>query len=241
MTEAMKVLLFDVDHTLLAAGGAGFRAMDRAFVELYGVENATRGIAPDGKTDPMLFGEALVRCRLAAAGGPPPPELVRRYETLFPEEMAAPPAELMPGVQELLHALSGRPQVLLGLLTGNLERTAQLKVATFGLDRFFAFGAYGSDHGDRLRLPPIAVERAERLAGRPIGLGPHVVIVGDTPRDVVCARAWGATAVGVATGRSSRSQLLDSGAHLAFDDLSDSRGFIEALRLELGEGEKERR
>ncbi len=115
--------------------------MDRAFVELYGVENATRGIVPDGKTDPMLFGEALVRCRLAAAGSPPPPELVRRYETLFPEEMAAPPAELMPGVRELLHALSGHPQVLLGLLTGNLERTAQLKVATFGLDRYFAFGA----------------------------------------------------------------------------------------------------
>jgi phosphoglycolate phosphatase-like HAD superfamily hydrolase len=241
MTAALKVLLFDVDHTLLAAGGAGFRAMDRAFVELYGVESATRGITPDGKTDPMLFGEALVRCRLAAAGSPPPPELVRRYETLFPEEMAAPPAELMPGVRELLHALSGHPQVLLGLLTGNLERTARLKVATFGLDHHFAFGAYGSDHGDRLRLPPIAVERAERLAGRTIGLGRHVVIVGDTPRDVVCAHAWGATAVGVATGRSSTRQLLDAGAHLVFEDLSDSLGFIEALRLEHGEGEKERR
>lgn len=241
MTAALKVLLFDVDHTLLSAGGAGFRAMDRAFLELYGVENATRGIAPDGKTDPMLFGEALVRCRLAAAGSPPPCELVRRYEDLFPEEMAAPPAELMPGVRELLQALSGCPGVQLGLLTGNLERTAQVKVATFGLDRYFAFGAYGSDHGDRLRLPPVAVERAERLAGRPIGLGPHVVIVGDTPRDVVCARAWGATAVGVATGRSSARELLDAGAHRVFEDLSDSRGFIEVLRLEHGEGEKERR
>ena len=109
MTAALRVLLFDVDHTLLAAGGAGFRAMDRAFVELYGVENATRGIVPDGKTDPMLFGEALVRCRLAAAGSPPPPELVRRYETLFPEEMAAPPAELMPGVRELLTRSPGSP------------------------------------------------------------------------------------------------------------------------------------
>jgi phosphoglycolate phosphatase-like HAD superfamily hydrolase len=232
MPESLRLLLFDVDHTLLAAGGAGFRAMDRAFFELYGVENATRGIAPDGKTDPMLFGEALVRCRLAAAGSSPPPELVRRYESLFPEEMAAPPAALMPGVRELLHALSGQPQVLLGLLTGNLERTAQVKVAAFGLDRYFAFGAYGSDHGDRLHLPPIAVERAERLAGRPIGLGRHVVIVGDTPRDVVCARAWGATAVGVATGRSSTRQLLDAGADLVFEDLSNTHAVLEALRLQ---------
>jgi phosphoglycolate phosphatase-like HAD superfamily hydrolase len=138
----------------------------------------------------------------------------------------------MPGVRELLHALSGHPQVLLGLLTGNFERTAQVKVATFGLDRYFAFGAYGSDHGDRLRLPPIAVERAERLAGRPIGLGRHVVIVGDTPRDVVCARAWGATAVGVATGRSSTRQLLDAGADLVFEDLSDTRAVLTALRLQ---------
>jgi phosphoglycolate phosphatase len=229
MAGSLRVLLFDVDHTLLAAGGAGFRAMDRAFLEICGVENATRGIVPDGKTDPMLFGEALVRCRLAAAGSPPPPELVRRYEILFPEEMAAPPAVLMPGVRELLDSLSGRPQVLLGLLTGNLERTAQVKVATFGLDHYFTFGAYGSDHGDRLRLPPIAVERAERLAGLPIGLGRHVVILGDTPRDVVCARAWGATAVGIATGRSSRSQLLDAGAHLVFEDLADTEAVLQAV------------
>jgi len=231
MTAALKVLLFDVDHTLLAAGGAGFRAMDRAFRELYGVESATRGIVPDGKTDPMLFSEALVRCRLTPAGAPPPPELVARYESLFAEEMAAPPATLMPGVPELLDALTGRDAVLLGLLTGNLERTAKIKVAAFGLDRHFAFGAYGSDRADRLELPPIALERAERLTGRRIGLGRHVVVVGDTPRDVDCALAWGATAIGVATGRSSRSQLLDAGAHAALQDLSDTEEVLRALRV----------
>lgn len=224
-----RVVLFDVDHTLLAAGGAGFRAMDRAFRELYGVESATRGIVPDGKTDPMLFSEALVRCRLAPAGAPPPPELVARYESLFPEEMAAPPAALMPGVCELLDALSEVPRVLLGLLTGNLERTAKIKLATFGLDRHFAFGAYGSDRADRLELPPIAVERAERLTGRRIGLGPHVVVIGDTPRDVDCALAWGATAIGVATGRRSARQLLDAGAHVALEDLSDTEAVIKAV------------
>ena len=232
MTAALKVLLFDVDHTLLAGGGAGFRAMDRAFRELYGVENATRGIVPDGKTDPMLFAEALVRCGLAAAGTAPPPELVRLYETLFPEEMVAPPAAVMPGVHELLEALSEVPHVLLGLLTGNFERTARVKAATFGLDRYFAFGAYGSDDGDRLGLPPIAVQRAERLAGLPIGLDRRVVIIGDTPRDVICALAWGATSVGVATGRSSTRQLLDAGAHLAFDDLSDTAAVLHALHLQ---------
>jgi phosphoglycolate phosphatase-like HAD superfamily hydrolase len=231
MSEPLRVLLFDGDHTLRAAGGAGFRAMDRAFLELYGVDHATRGIVPDGKTDPMLFSEALVRCRLAPAGAPPPPGLVARYEGLFPEEMTAPPATLMPGVSELLDALTGRDDVALGLLTGNLETTAKIKLATFGLDRHFAFGAYGSDHADRLELPPIAVERAERLTGRRIGLGPHVVVVGDTPRDVDCARASGATAVGVATGRSSVRQLLDAGAHAALQDLSDTERSLRALRV----------
>ena len=231
MMAALKVLLFDVDHTLLAAGGAGFRSMDRAFRDLYGVESATRGIVPDGKTDPMLFSEALVRCQLAPAGAPPPPELVARYESLFPEEMTAPPATLMPGVPELLDVLTGRDDVVLGLLTGNLERTAKIKVAAFGLDRHFAFGAYGSDRADRLELPPIALERAERLTGRRIGLGRHVVVVGDTPRDVDCALAWGATAIGVATGRSSRSQLLDAGAHAALQDLSDTEEVLRALRV----------
>jgi phosphoglycolate phosphatase-like HAD superfamily hydrolase len=232
-SERTKVILFDIDHTLLASGGAGFRAIDRAFAELFGVERATRGIIPHGKTDPMLFSEALRAHGIADRDlDESHRELARRYESYLPEEMTAPPARLMAGARELLEGISGHPGALVGLLTGNLESTARVKLATFGIERHFRFGAYGSDDRDRLKLPPIAVERAEHLIGRPIGLGPHVVVVGDTPRDVACALAWGATAVGVATGTSSTRELLDAGAHIAFEDLSDAATVLAALRLE---------
>jgi phosphoglycolate phosphatase-like HAD superfamily hydrolase len=226
----VKLLLFDIDHTLLASGGAGFRAINRAFAELYGVENATRGIRPAGKTDPMLFEEAIRNASAAGADGDPDPvELTERYERYLPQEMTTPPARLMPGITPLLEELSTRESARLGLLTGNLQSTAYAKLRVFGLDRFFQFGAFGSDDRDRLQLPPIAVRRAERLTGSSIGLGPHVVILGDTSRDVHCARAWGATAIGVATGVTSVEELRDAGAHLVFPDLSDTEAVIAAL------------
>jgi phosphoglycolate phosphatase-like HAD superfamily hydrolase len=226
----VKLVLFDIDHTLLASGGAGFRAINRAFVELFGVKDATRGIRPAGKTDPMLFEEALRNASLAGVDGRrAQAELTSLYEHYLPQEMTAPPARLMPGIEPLLETLSARPSILLGLLTGNLESTAYAKLRVFGLDRFFACGAFGSDDRDRLRLPPIALRRAERLIGSAIGLGPRVVILGDTPRDVHCALAWGATAVGVATGGSSVGELRDAGAHLVFPDLSDTPAVLAAL------------
>lgn len=226
----MKLLLFDIDHTLLASGGAGFRAINRAFQELCGVEEATRGIVPDGKTDPMLFEEAIRNApNLHMGEDAVLAELTGIYERLLPEEMTAPPARLMPGVPRLMEALAERSGVLLGLLTGNLETTALAKLRTFDLDRFFSFGAFGSDDRDRLKLPPVAVRRAERLTGEPIGLGPHVVIIGDTQRDVVCALAWGATAVGVATGNTTAAALRDAGAHVVFEDLSDTSAVIDSL------------
>jgi phosphoglycolate phosphatase-like HAD superfamily hydrolase len=226
----MKILLFDIDHTLLESGGAGFRAMNRAFSELYGIDDATRGIVPDGKTDPMLLREAI-----AAMTGAPEDEgaAIRRltglYLRLLPKEMTAPPARLMPGVRELLAALTTHRAVLLGLLTGNFQQTAYAKLEVFGLGGFFGFGAFGSDSSDRVELPPIAVARAEELTGRTIGLGPHVVIIGDTQRDIHCALAWGATAVGVATGRSTVNDLRNAGAHHVFKDLSDTGAVLRVL------------
>ena len=180
----------------------------------------------------MLFSQALRSHGLDDdPSSTPYLELVRRYERYLPEEMTTPPARLMAGAREIVEALDGRPGVLLGLLTGNLQTTARAKLAAFGLERHFRFGAFGSDDRDRLKLPPIAVARAEAIAGQRIGLGPHVVIVGDTPRDVACSLAWGATAIGVATGSSSRRELLDAGAHVALEDLSDTAAVLAALRL----------
>ena len=226
-----RLLLFDLDSTLMRSGGAGMRAMRRAFEQRFGIAEAGPEIVPDGKTDPNIFREMLAahgvgrgREQLEIAA------LSASYETFLREEMpASVGARLMPGVVELLEALQPLEDVALGLLTGNFEITARVKLDRFGLNRFFAFGAFASDHEQRNRLPPVAVARAERHTGAAIGLGPHVIVVGDTPLDVACALEHGATAAGVATGRFSVDELLAAGAHLAVEDLSDTDAVLAAL------------
>jgi phosphoglycolate phosphatase-like HAD superfamily hydrolase len=225
----MKLILFDIDGTLMLSGGAGFKAMDRAFEKLYGIPGATEGVVPDGKTDPLILREIITRHELAhgreqeALG-----ELQTLYEPLMAEEMATSPARMMVGVRELLEALCDSDGAI-GLLTGNFERTARIKLDRFGLNRHFPFGAFGSDSEDRTRLPAVAVSRAEAHLGTSVGLGPHVLVIGDTPRDVECALVNGATPVGVATGRYSSEQLHDAGAHTVFEDFSDTRVVVSAL------------
>lgn len=226
----VNLLLFDIDGTLMKAGGAGFRAMEQAVERRLGVRNATAGIVPHGKTDPLILREILHRIGV----GPTTtsvvlPRLIEDYERLLSVEMPRAPAVLLPGARDLLDALSRRPHVLLGLLTGNLERTARIKLRRFELDRFFRFGAFGSDAEHRVALPAIAVARAEHLAGAPIGLGRHVHIIGDTPRDVECAIANGATAVAVATGGATAEELRGAGAHAVFEDFTNTADVVAAL------------
>jgi phosphoglycolate phosphatase-like HAD superfamily hydrolase len=226
----MKILLFDIDGTLMKSGGAGFRAIDRAFEQRLGVRNATEGVIPHGKTDPLILREILRRIGVGHdTASSTLPLLLEDYERLLAQEMPSAPAVLLPGVRQLLEALSNDRRVLLGLLTGNLERTARIKLDRFDLNRFFRFGAFGSDSEHRVALPAIAVSRAERLAGRSIALGRHVRIIGDTPRDVECALANGATAVAVATGGSTTDDLWRAGAHFVFDDLTETDGVVAAM------------
>jgi phosphoglycolate phosphatase-like HAD superfamily hydrolase len=227
----LKLLLFDLDGTLMLSGGAGDRAMSRAFLERWGVEGAFRGIIPDGKTDPMIFRE-IMRTR----GIPAPDEkkaigeLAEIYERHLAVEMpASPDARIMPGVVELLEALSKRRDVHLGLLTGNFEKTARIKLARFDLNRFFLFGAFASDSEIRAELVPIAVAKAEAHIRHKIGLGRHIVVIGDTPLDIRCALDNEVTAVGVASAHFTKEQLLAAGPHLCFDDLSDTAGVLAAL------------
>jgi phosphoglycolate phosphatase len=226
----MKLLLFDIDGTLMLSGGAGFRAIDRTFEQIFGIRRATRGIVPDGKTDPLIFREIVERHALAQGSEEEALDTLRKhYEPLMAEEMATSPARMMPGVDTLLEELDAEPRCKLGLLTGNFEPTARIKLDRFGFNRFFTFGAFGSDHEDRTRLPSIAISRAETHHGLPIGLGRHVLVIGDTPRDVECALVNGATAVGVATGNYTIQQLLEAGAHVVFDDLSDAGEVVRIL------------
>jgi phosphoglycolate phosphatase-like HAD superfamily hydrolase len=227
----MKLLLFDIDGTLLLSGGAGARAIDRAFAELYGLDDAFRGIVPDGKTDPLIFTEIFANHDLQISDPTAAiDELAESYARHMPAEMAASDgARLMPGAKQLVEALAPRDDLALGLLTGNFETTGRVKLAHFDLDRHFAFGAFASDDGDRNRLVPIAVGRAETHLGRPIGLGRHVVVVGDTPRDIGCALAHGATAVGVAASRYSTDELRSAGAHHVLPTLEDADAFTKAI------------
>ena len=156
--------------------------------------------------------------------------LAERYTEHMGDEMRrSEGAHLMPGVAPLLKLLAARTDLGMGLLTGNFETTARIKLDRFDLNPFFPFGAFSSDHAEREALVPIAVERAEAHFGTPIGLGRHVVVIGDPPKDVECALVRNATAVGIAASRYSVRDLESAGAHFALPSLEDPGGFLELI------------
>ena len=137
-------------------------------------------------------------------------------------------AKLFPGVKEVLGRLHGRDDVLVGLLTGNVQPGAMLKLDRFKLGEYFRFGAFGDDHEDRCELARIALEKAGRLTGRPVR-GDDTTVIGDTPRDVACARAIGARAVIVATGLVSRDELEQAKPDIILESFADVEGTLRAI------------
>ena len=225
-----KLVLFDIDGTLVLTGGAGVRAMTRACDELVGSSDALHGVAVAGRTDWIILSDALERMgrdldqQLFSA-------LRDRYVTYLREEIKVPGhgvKAIMPGIQALLDDLQARDGVYLGLLTGNFEAGARIKLEYFDLWRYFQCGAFGDDAADRNALVPFAVSRA-RECGVPDVAPQDILVVGDTPHDIACARAVGATPVAVATGMFSTEQLRDSGADIVFRDLSDTAAFTALL------------
>jgi len=223
------LLLFDIDGTLILTGGAGARGMTRAFLDVFGVPDAFTGIPMPGRTDDRILQDALRRAGLEADERKLD-AFRSRYRLALAEEIERPhPGKrVMPGVVELLRELRRRDAVGLGLLTGNYEEAARIKLEHFGLLDFFEFGAYATDAADRNGLVPVALERA-RARGFESQTPRDVVVIGDTPLDVLCARSNGAVAVGVATGGHEAETLREAGADVVFEDLSDTAGFIEVL------------
>ena len=227
-----RLVLFDIDGTLLLTAGAGRRAITAALAEQVGDVSAFQHVRFDGKTDPQIVTELLQ----AAGHGPPHDSdrveaLCRRYVTLLETELQRPGAEttLMPGILELLSRLQGEESVLLGLLTGNMVDGAELKLRAGGVDPdIFAVGAYGSDSAHRAELPAIAAHRARPLLGRAPS-GAAVGILGDTPADIHCGRGIGARAIGVATGAYSVADLETHQPYAAFQDLSDTEAVVAAI------------
>ena len=227
-----RLVLFDIDGTILLTAGAGRRAVLRAVGEVHPLNEAARAVRFDGKTDPLIVMELL-----AAAGHPTPDDpaivgdLCVRYVDYLAEELRDPGhgTTVLPGIVPLLAELHEHPEVMLGLLTGNVERGARLKLASGGIDHGrFVVGAYGSDSHHRPDLPAIAALRAEPFLGRRPS-GPEVVIIGDTPADVTCGNGIGARAVAVATGSYDTATLRAAGAAAVFADLSDTARVVEAI------------
>jgi phosphoglycolate phosphatase len=227
-----KLILFDIDGTILLTAGAGRRAIVAAIGEQVGQNVAFDRVRFDGKTDPQIVTELL---EAAGHAGPHPTErvqtLCQRYVNLLQHELdqASSNTTVMPGVRALLDQLEAQSGVVLGLLTGNMAEGAALKLRAAGLDPArFRVGAYGSDASDRSSLPPIAARRAEPYFGR-VPSGGDVVIIGDTPADIACGQPINARAVGVATGAYSVSDLEACGAHAVFQDLSDTERVMQAI------------
>jgi phosphoglycolate phosphatase-like HAD superfamily hydrolase len=225
-----KLVLFEIDGTLVLTGGAGLRAMTRACEEIVGHADALDGIPVAGRTDWIILHDTLSRL-----GRDLDRDLFDRLRDRYVEylrhEILQPGKGFngaLPGVQSLLDALHGRDDVHLALLTGNFEAGARIKLERFDLWRYFRCGAYGDDAADRNALVPVAVERAA-ACGIPSLPAADVIVVGDTPHDVACAHAAGATAVGVATGGYTADELRACGAAIVFDTLKDTARVIEAI------------
>jgi phosphoglycolate phosphatase-like HAD superfamily hydrolase len=227
-----KLVLFDIDGTILLTAGAGRRAILATMSEEVPDVAPMARIRFDGKTDPQIVAEML-----AAAGRPAPGDAGRlqaiceRYLRLLEAELQRPagPTRLMPGVPQLLDRLEADGRAVLGLLTGNLAAGAALKLRSGGLDPArFMVGAFGSDAAHRPDLPPIAARRAAPLFGR-VPHGDEVVIIGDTPADIACGACIEARAVAVATGPYSAADLEACGPHAVFADLSDTERVARAI------------
>lgn len=226
----MRLFLFDIDGTLVTARGAGRTAIGRALDEVYGTAGPIEELDFRGRTDPQIvFG-------LMRAAGLPDEKIragldacfaayVRELDTVIGDGRRV---EIMPGMPDVLRRLSDRDDTLIGLLTGNIEPGARVKLRSTGLWPFFRVGAFGSDHEDRRRLPAIARERARALTGYDVPCE-RVTIIGDTPLDVDCARASGARAVAVATGLHSGEELAACAPDLLFADFSDVEQVLGAL------------
>lgn len=224
----MYLLLFDIDGTLIDSGEAGTRSLNLAFEKLFSVGNAFHGISMAGKTDMQIMKEGLIKHGISVNGNLD--AVINSYLMHLQKEINNNKRHIKPGIYKLLETLSLLGDVRLGLLTGNLESGAKIKLQPFKLNRYFQTGAFGSDDEDRNRLLPIAVKRFEEICQRKIGIT-ECIVIGDTPQDVHCAKINGAMCIGVATGPYSIGELVRAGADYVVQNLSDHCNFLKFLNF----------
>ncbi len=230
------LLLFDVDGTLVDAAGAGRRGIENAFRRVLGLDDVSKPssrVRFDGKTDPVIIhdiareaglSEDVIRDRM--------PDLLDAYVEGLRDEMGRPDPRrrVMPGVPALLASAAAHPGARLGLLTGNIERGARVKLEPFGLNAYFPTGGFASDHPDRVEIARLAREKVCASAG--VAVAPERVwVVGDTELDVACAHANGFRALAVVSGFVARERLVASHPDALFADLTDTAAVLAAVGL----------
>jgi phosphoglycolate phosphatase-like HAD superfamily hydrolase len=223
-----KLVLFDVDGTLVSAGRAARESIVSALRSVLGWEGSSDGNDFSGKTDPQILRELVLDAvgseRFESTLGAVLDRYVEELERRLRPEAVLP----KPGVALLLERLEAEPDVTLALLTGNIERGARMKLQPPGFNRYFPFGAFGDDSADRYRLPAIAVGRARNRTGRDFS-GRSIVIIGDSVHDVACGRPLGARAIAVATGPTAPEKLAAERPDALFADFSDVDAAAEAI------------
>ena len=222
-----RLLLFDIDGTLIHSGGAGVHALKLTLAERFGIADDLDDIEIAGMTDSGIVVSILKKHRIPATSGNIA-AFLDSYVHFLSLELPRREGKLLPGVLELLERLKSRKHLVLALLTGNVSRGAQLKLEHYGVWHFFEFGAFADDHQDRNQLGPFARARANEKHGHEF-LASEIDVIGDTPRDIACGKALGARTIAVATGTWSREQLARHHPDFLIDDLSDVDRLINTL------------
>ncbi len=223
-----RLLLFDIDGTLITSGGAGEGALLDAVKQRFGIQEDLHGITIAGATDAYIARMILEKNSLPAS-----PEnitaLLDGYLSFLSARLTQHKGYVLPGIISLLDRLRQGKDCVVALLTGNLVRGAQIKLSHYGVWDYFEFGAFADDHHDRNELPRFACARALEAHGEEFP-PERVFVIGDTPRDIECGKVIGAKTVAIATGNYSRSELLEHKPDFLFDDLSDTDAVITVLR-----------
>src|SRR5467141_5168231 len=222
-----RLLLFDIDGTLIHYGGAGVESLKLALKERFGIKDDLHDIEIAGMTDSGIVISILKKHKIPTTADNIA-AFLDSYVHFLSLELPRRKGNLLPGVLELLERLKSRPHVVLALLTGNVSRGARLKLDHYGVWHFFEFGAFADDHRDRNQLGRFARARAKEKHGREFAAS-EIDVIGDTPRDIACGRALGARTIAVATGTWSRDELAKHQPDFLIDDLSDVETVIDTL------------
>ncbi len=221
----MKLILFDIDGTLMQTHGVGRRSVAFALYTVLGRDVDTSPVSFSGKTDPQIFSEILAHEGEENAEMLLP-VLLRVYEAEMHRALPTADVTVLPGARELVERLGNDPRVHLALLTGNIEPMAFLKIEAAGLGDHFEWGAFASDHPERNRLPAIAMEQFKARTGASID-GANVCIIGDTPYDTRCAQTVGAFTITVATGNYDAEELKKDNPDHVLPSLKDAWAILD--------------